>query len=163
MNKEIKTEVDRLKALPQKGHFTCLHHASEMVEESSDLMERVNYILENKPKDEVLVRLKNIHYLSDERYAEYKAIYDPTWKEYEAIRDSSWKAYKAIRDSAGEEYKAIRGPESERYKAIRDSSWKAYKAIRDPAWEEYNKTLKDWLYTWVPFSTWNGKSIFGDE
>jgi len=138
MSPEIKKEIKRLKSLPQKGHYTCLHHNKDMIEKSYGLMERVNYILSNKPKDEILIRLKNIHYLSPERYKEFEVLDQSAWNKYFAIQQSAWKKYNTL-----------------------DQVYlKIYRAIQQPALDEYKKTLCDWLKSWVPFTSWNGRSIF---
>jgi len=119
MNAEIEKEVKRLESLPQKGHYTCLHHARNMVENSNDLMDRVDYILECKPKNQILIRLKNIHYLSPERYQEFETINQPAFTKYLAIDKLAWN----------------------KYFAIENPEWKKYKAIEQLALDEYKKNI----------------------
>mgnify|MGYP001560056183 CR=1 FL=1 len=60
MDEKTQAEYDRIKAGPQKGAFTFLHHEGPVVEESSNIMERIEYILTDKPQDEHYTRLRHI-------------------------------------------------------------------------------------------------------
>ena len=58
---------------PTSGTFGLLHH-EVLCESSHDVMERVYYIKNNKPKNEVAVRLHNLIYLGGcEAATDYKA------------------------------------------------------------------------------------------
>ena len=45
---------------PTKGMFTLLHHEGPLLERSDDVMERIKYINEQKPKHERAIRLRHI-------------------------------------------------------------------------------------------------------
>lgn len=47
---------------PTKGPFGLLHH-SELMENSENVMERVDYVKNYKPRDEIPIRLHNMIYL----------------------------------------------------------------------------------------------------
>lgn len=47
---------------PTSGWFGLLHH-SMLCEESHDVMERVEYVVKNKPPHEVAIRLRNMIYI----------------------------------------------------------------------------------------------------
>ena len=155
----IKNEVERLTALPQQGWFTLLHHKGPVIEESQNLMERVNYILQNKPESERLTRLRNIYYVRPEQVAEYKRIEQSAWAEYKRIRQSAWAEYKRIRQSALAEFERIEQSALAEYERIRRSAWAEFERIEQSALAEYELALHTWLLSWVPWSSWNGKSI----
>ena len=48
---------------PMKGWFGLLHH-SVLCEESHNVMERVEYVKNNKPEREIAIRLHNMIYIS---------------------------------------------------------------------------------------------------
>ena len=50
---------------PASGWFSLLHHADNLVEWSDNVMERVQYIVSNKPASEQAVRLRHIVFLGD--------------------------------------------------------------------------------------------------
>lgn len=67
---------------PITGMFGLLHH-EVLCEPSHDVMERVRYVQENKPKHEVAIRLHNMIYLGDCAAAHKRA---PLDADYEAKR-----------------------------------------------------------------------------
>ena len=50
---------------PASGWFAMLHHDSDFVEWSKDVMERVEYVQSRKPANEIAVRLHNMIYVGD--------------------------------------------------------------------------------------------------
>ena len=160
MNEELQKEVERLKALPQNGYFTLLHHNGPVVEGSSDLMERVNYILNEKPEHERLTRLKNIFYVTPEQNSEYERITQQAWAEYWRITQQARAEYWRITQQAWAEYWRITQQAWAEYERITQQAWAEYERIMQPAQAEYETALCVWLLSWVPFTTWNGKSIF---
>ena len=57
---------------PTSGWFSLLHHAYDLVEWSDNVMERVRYIVSDKPAREQDIRLRHIVFLGD-RGIDYKA------------------------------------------------------------------------------------------
>ena len=73
MDAKTQVEFDRIKAGPSEGIFTLLHHEGPVAETSHDVMERINYILRDKPAAEHYVRLRHIYPVPATLYGDYKA------------------------------------------------------------------------------------------
>ena len=50
---------------PTSGWFSLLHHADNLVEWSDNVMERIQYIISDKPASEQAIRLRHIVFLGD--------------------------------------------------------------------------------------------------
>lgn len=66
---ELEKELRRLEKMPNSGYYTFLHHEGPAIEHSYNVRERIKYILAHKRTTEVLPRLKNIHFMTNERKA----------------------------------------------------------------------------------------------
>ena len=84
MDERIKKEIARLKAGPQTGYFTFLHH-EKPVEESSNLFERIDYILADKPVNEIYDRLRHIYPVTATAEKAYQKATAPAWKAVLAV------------------------------------------------------------------------------
>ena len=82
----LAKQYDRIIAEGVSGLFTLLHHEGPILEESTNVVERLEYILTQKPKSERLIRLQNIARLSSDDRAAYDAIQQPAWAAYDAIQ-----------------------------------------------------------------------------
>ena len=112
MDERIETEIARLKAGPQVGYFTFLHHENP-VEESSNLFERINYILTDKPKDQIYDRLRHIY-----------PVPATAWKAYQEAKASAEKAYQEAIASAEKAYQeAIASAEKAVLAIIPNCAW----------------------------------------
>ena len=79
---------------PTSGWFSLLHHADDLVEWSDNVMERVRYIVSDKPAREQDIRLRHIVFLGDRGIdywaklapldANYAAKYAPLYADYRA-------------------------------------------------------------------------------
>ena len=110
-----------------------IHH-DQLLEFSDNIEERIEYIKNNKPKDEVEIRLRLlkevIGELPDELYKAREA--------YDKAQDAYDKAYEAY------------GKALDAY----DKAWEVYgKALNENKIENLHKTE-------CPNCPWNGKSIF---
>ena len=95
---------------PTSGTFGLLHH-EVLCESSHDVMERVYYIKNNKPKNEVAVRLHNLIYLGGcEAATDYKAKCAPLYADYEAKCAPLDADYEAKRVALYADYEAKRAP-----------------------------------------------------
>ena len=102
MDAKTQIEYDRIKAGPHEGRFTFLHHEGPVVEESKNVMERVGFILRDKPETEHYDRLRHIYYVPlkimrvyDAAMAEPQRVYDAAMAEAEKpivalIPDCAW-------------------------------------------------------------------------
>ena len=73
MDERIEKEIQRLRNGPLSGWFTLLHHEGPVVEQSTNLFERVDYILATKPANEIYDRLRHIYPISPELANDYYA------------------------------------------------------------------------------------------
>ena len=79
---------------PTSGWFSLLHHADDLVEWSDNVMERVRYIVSDKPAREQAIRLRHIVFLGD-RGIDYKAKCAPLYADYKAKCAPLYADYKA--------------------------------------------------------------------
>ena len=86
MDAKIQAEYDRIKAGPHAGNFTLLHHEGPIIEQSNDVMERVDYTLREKPAVEHYDRLRHIYFVPKLLYADYEAKRKLLGADYEAKR-----------------------------------------------------------------------------
>mgnify|MGYP001567606201 CR=1 FL=1 len=63
MDEKTQKEYDRIWAGPHEGEFSLLHHQGPIVEHSDNVMERVAYILQEKPVEEQYDRLRHIYFV----------------------------------------------------------------------------------------------------
>lgn len=117
----MKTENDKFPGRPnytgpRMGWFGLLHH-DELFEYSNNVVERIGYVIREKPKKEIEVRLNNMIYID--------------------FRDISSKLFKAwgTLDKARNEWYKAQGNEAELEKAM---------AKLEKAREEWDTTLGKW-------------------
>lgn len=82
MDSRTQVEYDRIKNGPRSGWFTFLHHNGPVVEASDDVMERVEYILGEKPEAEHYTRLRHIHYVPNDMLGTYMETLAPAEKRF---------------------------------------------------------------------------------
>ena len=138
---QIDKEVRRLKRLPKKGLYTFLHHEIPL-EPTHDLMERVNYILSDKPKDQILVRLRHIRVAS---------------KELNLLLDDYYAKRKLLADDYNTYMSVMRDDYYAKCKLLDDD----YYAKRKPLDDDYNAKRKPLLEKLIPDCKWDGKTILG--
>ena len=61
MDQQVQIEYDRIKAGPHAGYFSFIHHKGPVVEHSSDVMERAEFILRDKLESQHYDRLRHIY------------------------------------------------------------------------------------------------------
>ena len=91
---------------PTKGWFGLLHH-SVLIEESHNVMERVEYVKNHKSKREIAIRLHSMIYI-DPAVCDVQAKRAPLYADYEAKRDALYADYEAKRDALYADYEAKR-------------------------------------------------------
>ena len=139
---------------PTVGWFGMLHHDSDLVEYSHDVMERVAYVKRNKPKNEVAIRLHNMIYLGDRGEA-YAAKRDALYADYKAKRAPLYADYEAKRTALRVDYKAKLAPLYADYKAKRAPLYADYVAARAPLDAEILAYIK----TEIPDCAWDGHQL----
>ena len=128
-----------------KGFFTLLHHAEHLIEWSDNVMERIEYIIKEKPEEEREIRLRHIMYVPDSLIpvklrkalaASYKAR-----AAYKKARAASYKALAAFYKASAALYEAS---------VAFDKEWAA---------SDKSKTLLAYLQKHVQDCLWNGTEI----
>lgn len=138
---EIYNELERIYRFPTpSGLFTLLHHEGPVIEDSENVYERILYIVRAKPVDQVLTRLKNIHPVSRDQvrfYNLWKMDYFNTQLELDRLNGRRTPMY----------YKyGYDCPENPEIRLRADPEWRKLEAA--------------WLRSIVPFTTWDGETIF---
>ena len=173
IDKRIKVEYDRIAAGPRTGWFTLLHHEGPELENSHNVIERLNFILSDKPEHERLCRLINIIWVSEEKADDYNAKckllddddYNAKCKlltdDYNAKRKPLDDDYYSKRKALDDDYNAKRKPLTDDYNAKRKALTDDYNAKRIALDDDYYSKRKALLKRLHPRTTWNGKTIFG--
>ena len=155
MTPEVKEQYDRLKAGPQSGYFTLLHHKGPLVEESNNLMERIDYILQEKPEQEHLLRLRHIWPVSE---TANKAWDEAVARANKARDEAVAPAYKARDEAVARANKARDEAVALAYKARDEAVALAYKARDEAVARAYKE-----IVALIPDCTWNGGTIFSKD
>ena len=132
-------------AQPEATQGWCIHHRQEWEALSEPIVNRIAYILSEKPKREQVTRLDNMRPMS----AASAVIVAPARKAY---RDAIATAAKAYTKAKAAAWKA--------YDEAMAAAWKAHDEAIAPAWRAYNDAKATAHRADVPTHTWNGKSIF---
>ena len=127
---------------PMKGWFGLLHH-SVLCEESHNVMERVEYVKNNKPEGEIAIRLHNMIYI-DPVLCDAPAKLAPLYADYKAKRDALYADYKAKRAPLDADYWAKRAPLDDDYWAKRDA---------------LDAEILSYIKKHIPDCAWNGEEL----
>ena len=136
--------------------FHC--HHDRLYEFVYDYDERVNYIKQNKPADEIELRLRLFKPILEQlipgRNSKEYAAYGKTWAAY----GKKWAAYDKARAACVRKWAAY------------GKTWAAYHKASvacDKAWAAYDKKygheIENLHRKLCPDCTWNGKTIFPDK
>jgi hypothetical protein len=150
IDKRIQKEYDRIAKGPHTGWFTLLHHEGLALERSHNVIERLDFILAEKPEHERLCRLINIVWVSE-----------PALAEYEKVKQQALAEYQKVTQQALAEYQKVKQPALAEYQKVTQPAWAEYEKVTQPAWAEYEKVKQTALKKLNPRTTWNGKTIFG--
>src|SRR5271155_1055488 len=72
---------------PSEGYFGLLHHEI-LFEYSDNIQERVDYVKNNKPLNEIKIRLHSMIYLEDDYYAKLKPLDDDYYAKIKPLDDN---------------------------------------------------------------------------
>ncbi len=127
-----------------------IHHEI-LIEETTNIQERIDYIRANKPEKEIPLHLKLMTpVLHPEKLpARFRKAREAYYKASKA-RDKAREAY----DKAREAYDKAR----EAYYKAREASWEAYYNAREAYTPQIEKLHKEEH----PDCPWNGKTIFSE-
>ena len=170
-DKRIQAEYDRIAKGPHKGWFTLLHHEGPVLEESHDVIERLDFILKEKPEHERLTRLINIVHVEQPALAEYEKVMQSACAECEKVTQSACAKHEKVTQSACDEYEKVMQPARADYEKVTQSARAEYEKVTQPAWTEYEKVtqsaraecekVKQSAFKKLnPRTTWNGTTIF---
>jgi len=140
-----------------------VHHETLIERLTEPIESRIEYIRDNKPKNEIDTRLRLLKLVNDQARAE------KAQSEYDAIVSKAQSEYNAIFSKARSEYDAIFSKPRSKYDAIESKAWSdcnaifskarsEYDAIRSKAWSDsgldalHKKECKK--------CPWDGKTIF---
>src|SRR3990167_4337585 len=157
MNEAIQAEVDRLKAGPQSGWFTFLHHEGPIAEKSANVMERVGYIMREKAKNEspekILARLQHIYPMPTDLRGDYEA----KWK---VLDGDYWAKWELLRGDYDAKWELLRGDYDAKWELLR-GDYKAKWKVLDGDYDAKREVLDDNIPALIPNCKWNGETIFG--
>ena len=144
-------------------YYWHIHH-EVLLEPSDDIGERIEYIKNNKPVEEIPIRLhllKEVKGKLPEAYAEAYKAYDEAWKaraEASKARDEAYKACDEASKALDEAWKAC----DEACKAYDEASKDYYEAWkdRDEAWKARKLEIEALHELECPNCPWDGKTIF---
>ena len=165
-------------AQPEATQGWCIHHRQEWEALSEPIVNRIAYILSEKPKREQVTRLDNMRPMS----AASAVIVAPARKAYDEAKAAAWKAYTKAKATAWKAYREAFATAWKAYNEAKAAAWKAYneafataekaytKAMAAavnahdeaiaPAWKAFDEAKAAAHRADVPTHTWNGKSIF---
>jgi len=143
---------------PTKGLFTLLHHEGPLLEWSDDVMERIKFINEKKPKHERAIRLRHIVFFPkklwgkklQKAYAERKKA-DAEWEKAYAEREKAYAEWEKADAKWEKAYAEWEKADAEWEKA--DAKWK--KADADKILTYLKKHVKD--------CKWDGSTLVFKE
>ena len=127
-----------------------VHHDKLIDPLTHPISVRRKYIKENKPKEEIPLRLKLLKVVKGKlpkEYVEAGKTYDKAWKTY----DKAWKIYVEAEKTRDEARKTC------------DEAWKVYDEAEktcDEARKTYKKEILALHKKECPHCPWNGESIF---
>ena len=105
----------RPKRWPKSGWYWWLHH-DQMVEWTNDIDERWEYVVNNKPKGELAVRLNAMAPVKGKLPVNFVKAWD-AYYEVRAAYDKAWDAYYKARAACNKEWDTYK-PEIEALHAI---------------------------------------------
>ena len=154
-------------AQPEATQGWCIHHGQEWEALSEPIVNRIAYILSEKPKSEQVTRLDNMRPMS----AASVAIVAPARKAYREAKATAAKAYTKAKATAEKAYNEAIAAAWKAYNEAFATAEKAYtKAMAAavnahdeaiaPAWKAFDEAKAAAHRADVPTHTWNGKSIF---
>jgi hypothetical protein len=164
--KSIKAEAEACKKAWEgmKVGTRAVHcHHEVMTEELTEVaINRINYILTDKPLKEQALRLRLFRPVKGQAWKTYEDIKGQALKTYEDIEGQAWKTYEDIKGQAWKTYKDIEGQAWKTYKDIEGPAWKTYEDIEGPALKTYEdiKGPAHKLICKEKNCSWNGKTIF---
>ena len=94
MDQQVQIEYDRIKAGPHAGYFSFIHHKGPVMEHSSDVMERAEFILRDKLESQHYDRLRHIYSVPASAEKAYREAVVPAEKAYQEAVAPAGKAYR---------------------------------------------------------------------
>ena len=142
--KQIDGALKRCRAAfakyPNAKWAWCCHHEVIAEQLSEPAETRIRYILENKPRSELVARFNNFRPVRDENK------FKPARAEYERVESPAWA-----------EYERVTSPARAEYERVTSQAWAEYERVKSQA---FKISLRNIYKQDVPIGTWNGKSIF---
>ena len=143
-------------AQPEATQGWCIHHGQESEALSEPIVNRIAYILSEKPKREQVTRLDNMRPMS----AASVAIVAPARKAYREAKATAAKAYDEAKAAAWKAYNEAKATAWKAYTKAMAAAVNAHDEAIAPAWKAFDEAKAAAHRADVPTHTWNGKSIF---
>ena len=99
VKEELKDCIEANKNVSIGDWMQWLHHGEPIEKTNEPIMNRINYVVENKPPREIRGRLRAMRPASSKQvkaYADYQAKRAPLDADYEAKRDALWNDYAKV-------------------------------------------------------------------
>ena len=139
---------------PTSGWFSLLHHADNLVDWSDNVMERIQYIISDKPASEQAIRLRHIVFLGD-RGIDYRAKLAALDANYAAKYAPLYADYRAKRDPLDADYRAKLAALDADFRAKLDALYPDYEA----KCASLDAKIIDYIKPLIDGFAWNGKEL----
>jgi len=149
---------------PTAGLFAFLHHCT-LYEYSDNVIERINYVKSQKPKDEIELRLHHMLYLDssdtligkaysfEERYRQKRVQLDNEY-EHECARLDSDFQFRGYNYDYWRQRNTLNAVYRQRVNKLDDDYWRR-RAL-------FEKVVLDYINRHIPEHRWNGERIVFD-
>jgi len=153
--------------IPPGAWFWAIHHSVIVEKLSESLLNRVEYILNRKPKHERKIRLDAMRPVKKRQvfsaaWAEHDKVCSAAWVEYNKACSAAWAEHDKVRSAASAEYNKVCSAAGAEYDKVRSAAiaelstryapplglgydkacyaaWLEYDKVRSAAIAEYNK------------------------
>ena len=160
----IDAEVARIKAGPQSGKFTFIHHRGPVIETSANVMERVNFILHEKVPEQIFDRVRHIYYVDPATLPlVYQELYQE-WQEAYKAMEKDYRVWEEARRVGREAYKVMEKDyevwqEAHRVWEKADEVWEKDYEVWQEAHRVWQEGIVPYVRMLIPNCAWNGETI----
>ena len=131
---------------PTKGFFGLLHH-DKLFEHSHNVLKRVEYVKNEKPKNKIAIRLHNMIYLGDDYNSKLKSLDDNYYAKLKSFQNDYNSKLKSLDDDYDAKLKSLDDDYDAKLKPLDDDYYAKLKPLDD-------KVLK-YIKQHIPNCAWN--------
>ena len=126
---------------PPGAWFWAIHHSVIVEKLSEPLLNRVEYILTQKPNHEREIRLDAIRPVKNDKvfsaaWAEHDKVCSAAWVEYNKACSAAWAEHDKVRSAASAEYNKVCSAAGAEYDKVRSAAWAEYEKACSAAWDK---------------------------